>query len=393
MYRSPRKKSWGYFIILLTSTSFLLSICSCNLIKDGHIIEGKAIVINLDSEATHLSISDFVDSLKTIELQTTDSSVISDAFSVNRIIVKDNKYFVLDDRYMSVKAFDSTGRFLFSVGKLGVGKGQFSTIEDLQYYSPHGSLMVLCTQPRKLAEFDLNGKLLREQPLDFWATGVAFPSDNSRIFYINQNKSEISADKNVLLTDSNNTVNARLFDLPKNITVVDKISGGLYSTGSGNYFNPAYTNTYYSITTDTAAPVISVNYGARNIPPGIKESDLYQNLTKFGFQNNTFVKTNSFIGFNYHGSGRSAAFVDLRSGKLITSNVQRDSLNSLFTGSVFDCDGRFIMVLDVNRLPPFLKRNADLIHKRYPDFHAALDTKKLHRNPVLLLFALKPILN
>jgi hypothetical protein len=370
-------------------TVILLLAFSCKNSKNGYISPGNPIVIKLDSNTKHHSLASSIDSLCAISLETVDSSVISDASSVTRIVRKGNRIFVLDDKFAAVKVFDSTGKYLFSLGKLGLGKGEFLRIEDIQYYSSHNSLLVLSSRPSKLSEFALDGALIRDSELDFWATGFALLPENSRLFYVNQDKSEISGGENILVTNSANEVESKLFDMPKNISTVVKISGGLYSTGGNIYFNPAFSNNYYLMSGDSAKTAFKIDYGPKNIPIDAREDNIYRALDKFGFQFDTFIKLKDFIGFNYNDRQMASAFVNIHSGDILTSDVRNDSLNVIFSNSMFECDGKLFMILDLNRLSGFLERNSKLIEKRFPRVFSETKAGKIHQNPILLTFTIK----
>jgi hypothetical protein len=290
-----------------------------------------------------------------------------------------------------VKAFDSTGKYLYDLCKLGLGKGESLHIEDIECDFSHKRLMVLSNRPMKILVFTFDGHLVKEENLDFFASAFAFPSANSRIFYVNQNKSDPSGNKNILLTDSNNDIKCRMFDFPKNIFMVTAVSGGLYSTDQGIYFNPAFSDTFYTMAHDTARPVLKTNYGSRNIPEGMSEYSIYKNAKKFGFQCPFFVKYRDYVGFTYSDSNRSTAFFNTGSGKVATSDIRADSLNILFSNSMFENDGKLMMVLDINWLSTFFQRNAKIIQQRFPNLYAHIKILKTKQNPVLLTFTLKEI--
>jgi len=375
------------FIIALIATLT----ASCHKIKNGYIAESAPVVINLDSGANHYSLASLVDSVKAIDLETSDSSVISDAYSVKRIIFKDDKFFVLDQKFFAIKVFDSKGKYLYDLGRLGVGKGESLHIEDIELNFPHDLLMVLSNRPLKILAFTFDGHLVKEEKLDFFASEFAFPSADSRIFYINQNKSDLSDNKNILLTDSNNVVKGRMFDYPKNITSVVNLSGGLYSTDQGIYFNQAFSDTFYTIAGDTAKPAFKTNYGLKNIPAGLREGELFGNLKNFSFHCATFAKYKDYIGFNYQRKTRSSAFFNTRSGKIVTSDILSDSLNALFSNSMFENNEKLMMILDINRLSGFIQRNSKIIQQRFPDLYTHIHIQKTQQNPILLTFTLKSI--
>lgn len=378
--------SWLFIIVLIAILT-----ASCDKIKNGYIAKSTPVVINLDSGASHYSLASLVDSVKAVNLETIDSSIISDAYSVKRIIYKDNKFFVFDQKFFSIKVFDSKGKYLYDLGRLGVGKGEFLHLEDIEFNFPHNLLMVLSNRPMKILAFTFDGQLVKEENLDFFSSEFAFPSADARIFYVNQNKSDLSDNKNILLTDSNNVVKGRMFDYPKNITSVVNLSGGLYSTDKGIYFNSAFSDTFYTIAGDTAKPAFKTNYGPKNIPAGLREDELYKNLKNFSFQCATFAKYKDYIGFNYQRNTRSSAFFNTRSGKIVTSDILSDSLNTLFANSMFENDGKLMMILDINRLSGFLQRNSKIIQQRFPDLYTHIHIQKTQQNPILLTFTLKAI--
>lgn len=379
--------SQKYLLVIL----FLFTVLSCKNKEIVYISDATPVVINLGSKASHESIVDYVDRLKVINLETKGNSLISEAWGIQRILYIRDKIFILDGKYMAVKVFDEKGKYLYSIGRLGLGSGEFVRIEDLQYYPAHNSLMILCNKPSKIAEYSLEGRLISESKLDFFSTAVAFPSAKTRYYYVNQNKNKKSGRKNLLLTDSSNTILSSVFDMPQNIQATIKFSGGLYTVDNSIFFNPAFSNTYYIIKNDTIKPAYRVDYGDKNIPTGLKEAALLNNLIKYGFQYNSFVKTNDYIGFNYLDNKVSSAFYNLHSGKILTSNAKVDSLNMLFGNLMFVSENDYIVVLDTRKMEDFLKRNADYIESRFAGFRPFIHQMSANQNPWLLVFNLKSI--
>lgn len=371
--------------------ALITALPSCKNAKEGVISTGSPILINLDSSAEYYSIADYVDDLHLIRLDTVDGAIISDAWNIQRVIHINGKYILLDGSYMSVKAFDSCGKYLNSFGSLGVRQGQFTRVDDIEYYPSDNSLMVLCNSPKKLAEFTLEGQLLKDSKLDFWATSVAFPSADSRIYYVNQNKSDVSGDKNILFTDSLNLVRGTLFNMPKNVTTVVKFSGNLTSNDGTVYFSPALSNTYYAIAGDTATPVFKINYGPQTVPPDIAQAKWMVNLHKYKFTYQTFIKNKDYLGVNFHSDGVGAAFYNLHSGNIITNDPQLDSLNMLFSSLMYQDHEKYIMVVDLPKLSSFVQRNLKKIQQKFPALYSQLIFQRAYKSPGLLTFTLKPV--
>ena len=368
---------------------FLFLFFSCRNLKDDHTIGGKPFIVNLDSSAKLNSIAYYTDKMSLVKLESNDSSNFSAAGSIQKIIHKDGKFFLLDGSYMAIKVFDSSGKFLFNIGKLGIGKGEFIRVDDIEYYAPANSIMVLCNNPSKLSEFRLNGQWIKDTRLNFWATKVVFPTPDSRIFYVNSNKSALSGNKNILITDSLNQIKTRMFEMAKNISAVIKFSGNLFFVDSNIIFNPAFSNTYYKITSDMATTLFVTDYGKKNIPPNIPQNYLMPNLSKFSYQYQTLSKNNEFVGFNYKKNQLETAFFNLHSGKVISSESNIDSLNALYRNFMFQDGENYIMVLSLDQLSGFLKRNSNRIKEKFPLLYSQLGEDN-PRGIGLLIFKLKP---
>lgn len=365
---------------------FFCLMLSCRGKEKGYIANGTPIMINLDSSIKHYSLVDYIDSPYLVTLDTCKESILSEAWGIQKVIYKEGKYFILDGKYMAIKVFDTMGRYLYSIGSLGMGKGEFVRVDNMEYYPSHNSLMVLCNRPSKICEYALDGHLIKDSGLDFFSTDFAFPSESERIFYVNQNVNEVSGRKNILFTDSSNNIESRIFELPRRLTGTIKFSGGLYSTGQDIYFNPAFSSVFYSIINDTAMPAFEVTYGAKSIPMGITMDSVMMNLSKYSFQYGTFIKTPDYVGFNYRSSYVSTAFFNLHSKDVLIADKGLDSLNTLFANLMFQNGPYCIMVLDMRRLSGFLKRNAKAIQQRFPAIYSQIAAKSTYPNPALLIF-------
>lgn len=375
--------------VICVIISILIEASSCNRIKDGNIEPGTPVVISLESGTKHYSLASMVDDVEAVRLETSDNSTISDPVNIKRIIYKDDRFFVFDQRFFAIKVFDRKGRYLYDICKLGLGKGESMHIEDIELNYANNALIVLSNRPVKIMTYTLDGRLIKEENLDFFSSGFAMPSADSRIFYVNQNKSDLAAAKNILLTDTANGIKCRMFDFPKNIYSVTSLSGGLYSTDQGVFFNPAFSDTIYTINGDTARPAFRIDHGNKGIPPGMTENEIYKNFNRVSFQSTTFNKYQDLICFNYLNGGLSTAFFNTRSGNLATSDITMDSLNVLFSNSVFENNGKLTMILDLNRLSGFLQRNAKTIQQRYPNLYAQVTIPRTKQNPLLLNFTVK----
>lgn len=178
--------------------------------------------------------------------------------------------------------------------------------------------------------------------------------------------------------------------MPKNISAVIKFSGNLFFADGSVFFNPAFSNTYYSIIGDTVRRVFVTDFGGKNIPSNIPQNFLMPNLSKFSYQDQTFTKTKDYIGFNYQSNQLASAYYNVHSGNIITSDPNLDSLNMLFSNYMFQDNDRYIMVLDMKNLASFLERNSKKIQQKFPILYSQLN-RRTSPDLALLIFKLKSI--
>lgn len=102
--------------------------------------------------------SRFIDSCVFIPLETTDASLLG---NINQIEFCDGKYFVFDERRDAIKVFNSTGKFLFDIGKKGDAPGEYISINS--FFINKKDNKVGISDPLKLAihEYSLDGEYIQ----------------------------------------------------------------------------------------------------------------------------------------------------------------------------------------------------------------------------------------
>ena len=126
-----------------------LGVCSETLLTIPLYLTGKK------PHQTSISFSDLLDELSITELETSQQSSLA---SVEKLFLHENKFIIVDTKYHQVKVFDQTGNYLYDIGSIGKGPGQFLNVSDanftdglielysiesslLLYYKPDGSFV------------------------------------------------------------------------------------------------------------------------------------------------------------------------------------------------------------------------------------------------------------
>jgi hypothetical protein len=142
-----------FFYILL-----IISFAGCKG-KDGSTETGRInIVIDTDN-ARKVDISEYVDSVKYIKLQTTDDNLVG---SINKVFFVDNRILVTDSKVSQILIFDTDGKFLNKIKKIGTGPGEYTGIAASFFDPASNSIIIYNSKLRKMLFFSLDGEFLKE---------------------------------------------------------------------------------------------------------------------------------------------------------------------------------------------------------------------------------------
>lgn len=144
-------------------TIFLISSClllffSCKKISEKN---NSGYKIDIDKVACldSINISTVYKDAHVIHLDTASYAMISE---ISKLAVYDDKIIILDKKARrQILVFNKSGKFLYSIGKIGLGPGEYTYICDFTYSSKDNLLFILDSQTRKIHKYQLNtGKYL-----------------------------------------------------------------------------------------------------------------------------------------------------------------------------------------------------------------------------------------
>ena len=151
---------------LLTLFLFSLLLISCRENVNVHnalhhvVFDLPSIDIRSISENDMLQMTDFVDSVTHIRLQTTDESLIGD---ISLILFLDSLLIIQDRRAHSVFLFDKNGKFIRTIGRRGQGPGEFAVLGRVMLDADNRQVIVFDTASNKMIFYNLDdGAFIRE---------------------------------------------------------------------------------------------------------------------------------------------------------------------------------------------------------------------------------------
>lgn len=377
-------------IILLLFTCIIYSCCTQSTGK-VKIVNSTPININLDGKNAYLPIQKVIDTFWYVFLEQNDST--RSVGRVDKLLLIDKKLYVLDVLMASVSVYDLQGKYLYDIGSLGLGKGQFRRVADIAFNPVHNTIYLLCNSPNKTVyEFSLSGTLIKQIHLFNGATGIAVSNRNTLFFFLNRGETENGEFYDFAITDSNSVVKDMLFKSPAYIERRMGITGGIYACNDSAYANPPFQNTFYLFTdSSVGARKYYIDFGKDSIHHEFTSNqDLDTSLKKFSFLGKSLVLGPDFIGFNIIEKGGyfKQVFYNKNTGHIAKADTT-DPVNSIFNFDIYQSHDTLFTANYVRSLTFLMEKRGESIKKNVPGLYEDVIKHRRTNQPVIMFYKLK----
>lgn len=136
--------------------------------------------IRLNKKVTPIDGDQFFQTIDYIPLETNVNSLISE---INRIVIADDRFFILDSKEQAVQIFSIEGQHLARFENIGRGPMEYLSIMDITVDDDTKRVVLLSDRPaNKLIHYDYDGNYIDEESLEYLPQGVVH-SDGLRVIY------------------------------------------------------------------------------------------------------------------------------------------------------------------------------------------------------------------
>lgn len=147
------------FLLLLVTGVISCAKRGSNISSDDADVNLR-IDLNAVSES-ELKISNFVDSVEFIRLETTERCIVG---QISKLFFLDRMVLAVDSKAGKLLFFDNQGKYRHAIDKRGKGPGEYTRITCALYDSVRQQIMVFDGMMRKLIFYRPDGTLIREIP-------------------------------------------------------------------------------------------------------------------------------------------------------------------------------------------------------------------------------------
>jgi len=260
--RGIRNKIFPRFLLLFGCIVFIFSGC----VSVGSINDSNAIKAELDSKMTSLIDTTLFKSRKIVVLETVNQSLIN---SVTRILTYKDTLFIFDKRNQKVFVFKDNGKFISTIERKGQGPTEYSQLLDVCFDESTKQLIFLSSIPRKLLYFNLQGKFIKEQPLDLLFTELK--ADKEFIYLLRSSSSNnVQNEYSLYVMNKKTGVITEKFSAVWEINSINS-GGKAMVAGKDILFSRRFDNMIYRLKNGDVEPFYSLDFGKSNLPEDIKD--------------------------------------------------------------------------------------------------------------------------
>ncbi len=317
-----------------------------------------------------------------ISLETTQQSLLG---SVDRLIVYDDKLFVLDKAYSNkIFVFTKDGEFIRTIGKVGKGPEEYTNIEDFTINEDTKDINVLC-YPSTVFIYNMKGNFIRRKKLASSALlwNISWYKDG---YICSSNHQSVLKGKEAFLlfyySLNFNIQKKMLTVLPKQVTLPPLISNPLLRNGDSLAYFDFFTSTLYRNVTGTDFNSIQFNFEGNEVPIELyaNSQEFFNKQREYCFFLDAIFFDNVFLSYFIYKGKQNVLRLDFDKNKKIVSECEK-----WFPRLLFYRDSYFYSFM-----------NPHWITKGHKFFNANNVTEypiEANSNPVILRFKAKTLLD
>ncbi len=218
-----------------------------------------------------------------ISLETTDEAFIG---NVSKLIVNDDNIFILDNsKAKKIFIFNTNGKFVRTIGKIGKGPGEYTNIEDFTIDKKTGNIVVL-TYPSIILVYNIEGDFVEQKKISKEALLWNIGSYKNGYICSSNHQSVLKGDNAFLLFNYTNDfkLKSKSVDvLSHQVTVPPLISNPLLNYQNQVAYFDFHTSSLYLGVNTSNLKRIHFNFEEKSVP-----EEVYANLQKFVMNQNKY---------------------------------------------------------------------------------------------------------
>ena len=307
-----------YKYIEMRKKCFLLLMIVTFLINCSKPIKNNSIIISPKLKGEIIQLSTFISEINLIPLETTADCLIAE---VGKVLISEQKIYVLDRSTSSIFIFDRWGKFLTKIQDVGHGSEEYIHLIDFDVINDE--IFLLDYTGKKIIHYDQQYKFIQATSLSFYASQFGI-MDKSFIFKCEPMNN--SGDPYFILTSKEGEV----------IKTIDQLSAtGKYNWGEVSFFtrnqtdimiSKLYDNSIFQVKNNKINEYIQLDFGLYNVPVNTNFNDIniFSQDFKYTVKNNYWIVGEWLIMDYFFNLKRYYLRFHLASKNVISGKIEND---------------------------------------------------------------------
>lgn len=249
---------------------FLIGILNISCKQENKTKSASRIINSEFKKNDCLKLSDFVESIELIPLETNLSCLIG---TVGKIVKYKDLYFIgaASNIIDKILIFDKHGKFVYKLDKRGLGSGEYTEIRDFDVVDEHKIAIVSHSNPG-IYVYDISkDTCMLHKNIDIYPNNILVKDS---FFYIMNNGTKYHKETNDLIFeyDKKGCFVKSLFRInDRNLKIISNVAPLVSLTLNENnmYFNYPFCNTIYRVDDRNIYSEYKLDFGKRGIPENI----------------------------------------------------------------------------------------------------------------------------
>ncbi|HWK56405.1 MAG TPA: 6-bladed beta-propeller [Parapedobacter sp.] len=287
--------------VLPKFTALCLLCCACGNDKkfESHYAESDdSYVIDISKMHRMDNFREAIAEIEFIPLETNERSLIAE---IDKVVFHKDRFYVLDKRYASLNVYSKAGKYIQSIGKMGRGPGEFSTLMDFMLDPEDESLLLLSNNEQAVFVYDLEGNHLQTIRNGLYANAIG-KIGTDYYYFINHNDNELSQKNNLIVMNRLGKVLDRLFPFPEAFKKTLGYSGFIFNNSEGLLYSSPLSDTIFQLTNNSEIyPKYMFDFGKSTLPMAMRNSsDEYsKGASAYAVLHKQVVETENTLAFTY----------------------------------------------------------------------------------------------
>lgn len=358
MKKYNRMNNFFYIVFLVC-----MSIASCKQtpIEESEMNRnGDITIIKPDFSNPVFDITDLIDSIRYVKLELTEKSLIGD---LTKIIIYEDKIYVLDTKTSSLFIFAMDGKYLSKIHHVGPGPEEYIQLDFFTIDKEQRQIILTDLVGYWVMRYSFSGNFISRQKIPFWIRDIAPISNGGFVFYMNyaNNEKKVENEFNFLYTDSLLQVEKAYFPYRSaKIGMAERkfstpSEGVFFDYHDCFYFVTAYNDTIYQVDPEGLTPRYAFDFEDKKNDPTVfdtNEDNILKYLEKNEFRSvSHFYENDDLINFETLYQGQLwTGFYNKKNGHIINSIIFRNGDVGFFIRNLYMYKGWHVGCMSIDML-------------------------------------------